>query len=146
MKELNRKFFSVGLSFAIGFLIGSISLNNSQNKPENKTLENKNIKKVSHSENSKIEQDVWHDAPSLSILCRIYSGSAMEYYNVFVPSYLMFWPIKQWVNSDTILVLDDESESDHRMGTILGNMPPYPKVYYEKYRPNTFCSNWRSEG
>jgi len=70
----------------------------------------------------------------------------MEFYNVFVPSYLMFWPVKQWVNSDMIVVLDDESESDHRIGTILGNLPPYPKVFYEKYRPNTFCSNWRSEG
>lgn len=89
----------------------------------------------------------WNDTPSFSIISRLYSGSVMEYYNIFSISYLLFWPIEKWKNSDLILVFDDENEQDHRMGTILANLPPYPFVYFEK-RPGqqTFCSDFKREG
>ena len=143
MKYPNKILFLFILTFVIGFWLGSFSFNISSSNIKIKALKKIDEKKDVDSEKG---ENVWHDAPSLSILVRLYSGSAMEYYNVFVPGYLIFWPIKQWPNSDTVIVLDEENESDHRMGTILGNLPPYPRVYYEKYRPNTFCTDWRREG
>lgn len=89
----------------------------------------------------------WADAPSLSIMCRAYSGSVLEYYNVFLVGYHLFWPRDQWPNSDLVVVLDDESELDHRLGSVLANMPPYPKVYYEKMpTEQTFCAKDRRIG
>jgi hypothetical protein len=90
---------------------------------------------------------VWNDAPNLTILCRAYSGSIMELYNVFLIGYHLFWPKYQWLNSDLVVVLDDESELDHRLGTVLNNLPPYPKVYFEKVpQQETFCSDDRRAG
>jgi len=82
---------------------------------------------------------------NLTILCRLYHGSALEYYNVFSVGYKIFWP-KLWTSSDLVLVFDDESEIDHRFAVTLANIPPYPKIKFEK-KPSerTFC-DWRSEG
>ena len=89
----------------------------------------------------------WSDAPSLSIMCRAYSGSVLEYYNVFLVGYHLFWPKEQWPNSDLVVVLDDENELDHRLGSVLANLPPYPKVHYEKMpTEQTFCSQDRRIG
>ncbi len=45
------------------------------------------------------------------------------------------------------LVFDDESEIDHRFAVTLANIPPYPKIKFEKNpSERTFCSDWRSEG
>ena len=103
---------------------------------------------IDHVTGSKNRLAAWSDTYSLSLLCRTYSGTAMELYNIFLVSYLLFWPFNEWKNSDVIVVFDDENELDHRMGTILANLPPYPKVFFEKYprKEKTFCSNWRSEG
>ena len=90
---------------------------------------------------------VWKDAPSLSLMCRAYSGSIMEYYNTFLVGYHLFWPKEQWPNSDLVVVLDGENEVDHRLGTVLANLPPYPKVFYEDFpEVETFCSNDRRTG
>ena len=45
------------------------------------------------------------------------------------------------------MVLDEENELDHTMATLLSNLPPYPKIVFEKL-PNedTFCSNLRRVG
>lgn len=90
---------------------------------------------------------IWKDAPNLTILCRAYAGSILELYNVFLVGYHLFWPIKQWKNSDLVIILDDENETDHRLATVLVNLPPYPKVLFEKYpSKNTFCSGDRRIG
>lgn len=84
--------------------------------------------------------------PNFSLFVRLYSYSVMEYYNTLLISYLLFWPSKYWKNSDLVVVLDDESEMDHRMGTVLANLPPFPKVYFEKRPKDTLCSGFRGEG
>lgn len=85
--------------------------------------------------------------PRLSIVCRIYGDSGIEYWTILAMSYLLFWPIHSWSNSDLVIVLDEESGSDHRLGTLLGNLPPYPIIRFEKKPPpNTLCSSWRNEG
>ena len=89
---------------------------------------------------------VWTDAPDLTIICRIFSGSAMEFYNIFLVSYLLFWPYRTWLNSDLVVVLDKENTEDHRFGTILAQLPPFPKIKFEDHKVNTFCADWRSEG
>lgn len=86
------------------------------------------------------------DTPNLSLFVRLYSNSVMEYYNTLTISYLLFWPVKYWKNSDLVVVLDDESEMDHRMGTVLANLPPFPKVNFEKRPKDTLCSGFRGEG
>ena len=82
---------------------------------------------------------------SLTIMCRLYHGSALEYYNVLAIGYNLFWP-RSWTNSDLVLVFDDESEIDHRFAVTLANLPPYPIIKFEK-KPieKTFCTDWRSE-
>ena len=92
------------------------------------------------------QSSAWSDTPSVALMCRLYSGSVMEFYNIFVISYMLFWPHRTWLNSGVVVILDKESESDHRMGTVLSNLPPYPRVYYEEYKANTFCSDWAREG
>ena len=84
--------------------------------------------------------------PSITLMCRLYHGSALEFYNQFLPGYHIFWP-KQWKNSELTLIFDEENEIDHRYAVILGNLPPYPNIYFEK-RPSeqTFCSDNRREG
>ena len=78
------------------------------------------------------------DTPELTILCRIFSGSAMEFYNIFLVSYLLFWPYRSWLNSDLVVVLDKENSEDHRFGTILAQLPPFPKIKFEKH-------DWRND-
>ncbi|RNA41712.1 hypothetical protein BpHYR1_040508 [Brachionus plicatilis] len=86
-------------------------------------------------------------SPDVTVLCRAYSGSVMEFYNMFYLSFLIFWPHKTWKNSDMVIVLDSENELDHRMGSVLAHLYPYPKVFFEKMpQKATFCSNWRNIG
>ena len=59
---------------------------------------------------------IWQNTPSVTLMCRLYAGSASEYYNIFNVGYMMFWPIKSWKNSDVVIIFDDEQEADHRMG------------------------------
>ena len=92
-------------------------------------------------------KSIWKDAPSLSLMCRAYSGSIMEYYNIFLVGYHLFWPKEQWPNSELVVVLDDESELDHRLSTILENLPPYPKVFFEEQpKADMFCEGDRRAG
>lgn len=61
----------------------------------------------------------------------------------------MFWPISSWKSSGLVVILDGDSPSDHRMGTLLQNinLPSKVKVKYETPAPTgTLCNNWRSEG
>lgn len=90
----------------------------------------------------------WKNTPSLTILCRTYSGLTMELYNVLIVSYLLFWPYNDWKNSDLVLVFDDEKDMDHRFATVLANLPPFPRIFFEKHprKEKTFCSDWRGEG
>lgn len=92
-------------------------------------------------------KSIWKDAPSISLMCRAYSGSIIEYYNIFLVGYHLFWPKEQWPNSELVVVLDDENELDHRLATILTNLPPYPRVFFEK-PPNidVFCKGDRRAG
>ena len=64
----------------------------------------------------------WSDTPSLTLMTRLYAGGVMEYYNTFLVSYLLFWPWKYWKNSDLAVIFDAESEEDHRLATVLGNL------------------------
>lgn len=85
--------------------------------------------------------------PDVSILCRTYSGAVLEFYNMFYLSYMIFWPHKTWKSSDIVVVLDDENELDHRLGSVLAHLYPYPKIFFEKMpKAETFCSNWRNLG
>lgn len=59
---------------------------------------------------------VWQNTPRVTLMCRLYAGSALEYFNTFYLGYLLFWPARDWLNSDLVLIFDDESEADHRMG------------------------------
>jgi len=114
---------------------------NTRHFKQDKEMENKIIM----SKRPKIK--VWKDAPDLTIMCRTYSGGIMEYYNTFLVGYHLFWPKEQWPNSDLVVVLDDENELDHRLGTVLANLPPYPKVYFEKIpEEETFCPENRGLG
>ena len=94
-----------------------------------------------------LNEEIWNNTPSITIMCRLYGGAAFEYYNIFTVGYLLFWPYKKWANSEVAIIFDDENENDHMFGTILANLPPHPKIYFEK-RPavQTFCSGWRREG
>lgn len=93
------------------------------------------------------KDQTWKGTPSVSVMCRVYKGSVLEFYNTLALSYLIFWPQKQWVNSDMVVIADDEEESDHRFMTVLAQLPPYPTIYFEKKpKEPTFCSNWRREG
>ena len=99
------------------------------------------------SANKECKSVVWNNAPSLSIMCRGYHGSVMEFYNIFLVGYNLFWPKDQWPNSDLVVVLDDDSELDHRLGTVLASLPPYPNVYFETIpQQETFCSGDRRAG
>lgn len=90
---------------------------------------------------------VWNDAPNITLLCRAYSGRIMEFYNVFLVGYNLFWPKEQWPNSDLAVILDDDSELDHRLGTVLANLWPYPNVFFETIpEEETFCSGDRRTG
>lgn len=85
---------------------------------------------------------VWSDAPEFALICHVDANSVMEFYNIFLVGYHLFWPKDQWPNSDLVVVLDGESELDHRMATVLVNLPPYPKVYFDKIpSDDVFCSN-----
>ena len=37
-----------------------------------------------------LDETRWNDTPSFSIIIRLYSGSVMELYNIFLMSYLLF--------------------------------------------------------
>ncbi len=84
------------------------------------------------------------DFPSLAIVCRTYTGAAMEAYLSFLVSFELFRP-KTWP-LDVIVIWDDESRLDHTWATIFAHIPPYPTTYFEKNYPEIFCSNWRRAG
>lgn len=90
---------------------------------------------------------VWSDAPDIALICRAYSGSIIEFYNIFLIGYHLYWPKQQWPNSELVVVLDEEKELDHRMATVLVNLPPFPNIFFEKMpEGNVFCSNDRRLG
>jgi len=127
--------------------------NNTKNNTANYYVSNSIILKQNINIKNKIIEPkrknihVWNDAPSLTLICRAYKGSVLEYYNVFLIGYHLFWPKEQWPNSDLVLVLDEESELDQRLGTVIVNLPPYPKVYFEKIPDEeTFCPQDRRIG
>lgn len=104
-KRLELLKIVIGLFFIGVFVLYSLKkLNTTENKP---ILEIKNEKL----------QSKWTNAPRLSLLCRTYATGAIEYYNIFHLGYMLFWPFKDWQSSDIVLILDDENEEDHRMGT-----------------------------
>ena len=111
-------------------------------------IEDKKETILLNSKNSNNNNSKWANTPSFTLLCRTYSGTAMELYNILIVSYLLFWPFNEWQNSELTLVFDDEKDLDHRFATILANLPPYPNVFFEKYprKKQTFCSDWRGEG
>lgn len=88
----------------------------------------------------------WSSAPDITLICRLYSGSVLEFYNMFLVSYMLFWPYRTWTNTRLVVVLDKESDKDHRLATILANLPPYPIIHFEEYKNNTYCSDWKREG
>ncbi|CAM9310578.1 unnamed protein product [Pylaiella littoralis] len=91
----------------------------------------------------------WENAPRIDLVCRAYSGSLKIYWDIFFPAYLTFWPIESWTTSGLVVVIDDDSEEDHRLGTILSNfrLPSKINVKYEAPPPEgTTCFNMRREG
>jgi hypothetical protein len=149
-------FFILILLIGISTIIYWILLNNELAKIKRDTIQNTihfemskkggNAIKIT-SANRKKCKSVWKNAPSLSLLCRGYHKSVVEFYNVFLVGYNLFWPKEQWINSDLIVVLDDDSELDHRLGTVLANLPPYPNVYFETSpEEETFCPGNRGVG
>jgi len=89
----------------------------------------------------------WNNAPNMSIICRCYGEGAGELWNAFIMSYLLFWPMSKWPNSDVNLIFDDENILDHQIANVFAHLPPFPNIHFEK-KPtqDTFCSNWRSKG
>ena len=80
--------------------------------------------KNSISNKASVENDAkWLNTPRVTLMCRLYAGSALEYFNTFNVGYLMFWPMREWTNSDLVLIFDDENEADHRMGKNRYKMP-----------------------
>ncbi|CAN0126901.1 unnamed protein product [Scytosiphon promiscuus] len=91
----------------------------------------------------------WENAPRVDLVCRTYSGGLYTMWNIFFPSYLLFWPMREWKSSELVVVLDGESPSDHEQGTVLQHLalPSMVRVRYEARPPEgTLCSNWRREG
>eukprot|EP00667_Euglena_gracilis_P012865 EG_transcript_13240 len=79
-------------------------------------------------------------------MIRTYHKAVQEFWLAFLPSYMLFWP-RSWGTSDLVVVLDDDSPNDHRAGSLLSLLPPYPRVVYEAPPPpRTLCSGWRREG
>lgn len=84
--------------------------------------------------------------PRFSIVCRMYSGTAPEWWQAFVVGHQLFWP-RAWTNSDVVVVLDAESPRDWRVASVLSRLPPFPAVVFEaKPGPGVLCASFRSEG
>lgn len=65
------------------------------------------------------------------------------------PHVKLFWPISAWKSSGLVVILDNDSVGDHRVGTILQNLnlPSRIDVRYEAPPPKgTTCGGWRREG
>lgn len=77
----------------------------------------------------------YHHLPSLSIILRTYYADIDIYKTYFLPSYLLFWP-NEYYQSEVVLVLDEESDEDKKVGLDLlshpGN-PPYPRIVFENH-------------
>ena len=154
IKHLMILLFFLILFIAISTIKNNILLIKQQNLLQKKYQNNRHFiesknggKAIKITPANKVCKTVWHDAPSLSIMCRGYHKSVMEFYNVFIVGYNLFWPKEQWSKSDLVFILDDDSELDHRLGTVLANLPPYPKVYFETIpKEETFCSGDRGDG
>lgn len=70
-------------------------------------------------------------------------------WNTFMPSYLLFWPVRAWTSSGLVFILDGDSPFDRQQGTVLENiaLPSVVEVKYEAPAPeDTLCSDWRREG
>ncbi|CAN0080627.1 unnamed protein product [Ectocarpus sp. 6 AP-2014] len=91
----------------------------------------------------------WQNAPRIDLVCRTYGAAIQIFWQTFIPTYLMFWPISSWKSSGLVVILDGDSAFDHRIGTLLQNinLPSKVQVKYETPAPpGTLCNNWRSEG
>jgi len=44
------------------------------------------------------------NTPNFSFICRCYGEGAGELWNAFIMSYLLFWPMSKWPNSDVNLI------------------------------------------
>ncbi|XP_013381563.1 uncharacterized protein LOC106152497 [Lingula anatina] len=69
----------------------------------------------------------WTNVPSFEVFVRMCSAKKDIYDKILIPSMKLFWP------NDTrlVVVLDNETKSDHLCGEELRNRYPYPKVFYE---------------
>mgnify|MGYP000507111189 CR=1 FL=1 len=93
------------------YIILTESINLSKNK----------LKLNSIKSNKKYIPKVWENTPELTLMTRLYHGAVLEYYNTFLVGYHLFWPHRSWKNSDLTIILDNESEEDHKLATVLGN-------------------------
>ena len=66
---------------------------------------------------SSLPATAWTTLPSMSLMLRSYSGMMNEMH-LFHMLHLAFWP-RQYVQSDVVWVLDDESSTDHRLGSLI---------------------------
>jgi hypothetical protein len=84
--------------------------------------------------------------PSFSLVTRMWHGHAQDYFMTFALSHSLFWP-KTYTNSNVVVVLDDESDDDHYIGTLIANVPPFPSIVFETHPgKGVLCSDWRNEG
>eukprot|EP00752_Nemacystus_decipiens_P011576 g10280.t1 len=91
----------------------------------------------------------WENAPRIDLVCRTCGGGLHIMWNTFMPSYLLFWPIKAWKSSGLVFILDGDSPFDRQQGTVLENLalPSKLQIKYESPAPEgTLCSKWRGEG
>ena len=151
-RNLRLLIFVLIIFFTISIIIDYIILNKWKNAKEYQNTRHfiestKGGNAIKITPVNKECKSVWNDAPNITILCRAFAGRIMEFYNVFLVGYNLFWPKAQWQNSDLVVVLDDDSELDHRLGTVLSNIWPYPNIFFETVpEQETFCSGDRRTG
>ncbi|KAL3873070.1 hypothetical protein ACJMK2_036229 [Sinanodonta woodiana] len=63
----------------------------------------------------------------LELYLRMYNRDFKKYYNYLIPSMRYFWP----GNVSIVIVLDAENAEDRKLGQILTNKYPYPRVEYQ---------------
>jgi len=73
----------------------------------------------------------------LTMYCRLYAGSAIEAWNIFLPSYLLFW---RYQPTRLVLVFDAESDADVAYGALFAALPPHPSIYFEMPPPLPFVA------
>ena len=83
--------------------------------------------------------------PTIDIMCRTFWGAFWEIQRL-VLTYRIFWP-RHVFRSRVVIVLDDESERDHMMGTVLAYAFDDIVVAYETLpKARTFTSDVSHEG